>query len=443
MGLGAMLSAVRRGTTISAAACLLLTAACSWGNSPPPAPKMLHIGVDLPLTGAERRAALPALNGIKFFVQQHPKLAGFQVAIVTKDDTTAGRPNAQQGVSNLEAFIADPDLVAVIGPFNAGVARKEIPVANAAGLAMISPATSNPCLTKDVFLPSLLNPSRTQLTCKDAGLPSATELRPTPVNNFFRLTTTDPLQGPAAADYSFKTLHLVRVAVISDHEVYGQGLAASFSARFQKLGGTVTGNLDVDIKAQPDVSAYLKQMKVAGAQAIYYGGFDRGCVVRAQMASVFDPGEAVPYLGGDGIAHDPTCIKEAGTNTAGIFATVPIANADSLPGAAASIKAFKAAFGNASEYGPYTMVAYDATAILYHAIELAIRDAGGNLPSRGSVVRHLSETTDFAGTTGTIGFDKAGDTTNRVVTIYQPAISDLRGPWRFVDSVDYSASLPY
>ena len=35
------------------------------------------------------------------------------------------------------------------------------------------------------------------------------------------------------------------------------------------------------------------------------------------------------------------------------------------------------------------------------------------------------------------------DTTNRVVTIYQPAVSDLRGPWKFVDSVDYSVSLPY
>jgi branched-chain amino acid transport system substrate-binding protein len=404
---------------------------------------VLHIGVDLPLTGAERRAALPALNGIKFFVQQHPTLGGFQVAIVARDDTAGGRPSPNQGVTNLEAFIADPDLVAVIGPFNAGVARKEIPVANAAGLAMISPATSNPCLTQDVFLPSLLNPSRTQLTCKDAGLPSATELRPTPINHVFRLTTTDLLQGPAAADYTYKTLHLVRVAVISDHEVYGQGLAAGFNSRFQKLGGTVTGNLDVDIKAQPDVSAYLKQMKAAGAQAVYYGGFDRGCVVRAQMASVFDPGEAAPYLGGDGIAHDPTCIKEAGTNTAGIFATVPMVNADSLPSAAATIKAFKAAYGNASDYGPYTMVAYDATAVLYRAIELAIRDTGRHLPSRDSVVRHLSATTEFAGATGPIGFDKAGDTTHRVVTIFQPAVSDLRGPWKFVDSVDYSAALPY
>jgi branched-chain amino acid transport system substrate-binding protein len=439
-----MLSAVRRGSPAFAAACLLLFGACGWGSSPAPAPKSaIHIGVDLPLSGGERRAALPALNGIKFFVQQHPTVAGFPVVIVPLDDTSGGRPSGNQGVTNIESFIADQNLVAVIGPFNAGVARKQIPVANAAGLAMISPATSNPCLTKDVFLPMQLSPSRNELTCKDTGLPSATELRPNLVNNFFRLSTTDTLQGPAAADYAFKTLDLLRVAVISDHEVYGQGLAAAFNARYQKLGGTVAGNLDVDIKAQPDVTAFLKSMKAAKARAIYFGGFDRGCLVRAQMKTVFDSGDAVPFLGGDGIAHDPACTKDAGANAAGMFATVPIVNADTRVGAAAGIKAFKAAFSSASDYGPYTMLAYDATAVLYHAIELAIREAGGHPPSRGSVIKQLSATTDFAGSTGTIGFDKAGDTTNRVVTILEPAVSDLRGAWKFVDSVDYSGSLPY
>jgi branched-chain amino acid transport system substrate-binding protein len=430
--------------TISAAAGLLLAAACGWGSSPAPAAaNALHIGVDLPLSGAERRAALPALNGIMFYVQQHPSLAGFQIALVPLDDTAGGRPSAKQGVSNLETFIADHNLVAMIGPFNAAVARKEIPIANVASLAMISPATSNPCLTTNVFLPSQLNPSRAELSCKDAGLPSAADLRPLHLNNFFRLTTTDSLQGPAAADYAIKTLHLSRVAVISDHEVYGQGLAAAFTARFQKLGGTLAGNLDVDIKAQPDVTPFLKQVKAATAQAIYFGGFTGGCVVRAQLTSVFGAGEAVPFLGGDGIAHDPSCIKDAGAHTAGMFATVPIVDADNRPGAAAGIREFKAAFGSASDYGPYTMVAYDATAVLYHAIELAIREAGGQLPSRSAVLKQLSATADFAGTTGTLGFDKAGDTTNRVVSIFQPATVDPRGPWKFVDSVDYSAALPY
>ena len=52
----------------------------------------------------------------------------------------------------------------MIGPFDSAVARLEIPIANAAGLAMVSPATSNPCLTRNVFTPALLNPARTEIS---------------------------------------------------------------------------------------------------------------------------------------------------------------------------------------------------------------------------------------------------------------------------------------
>lgn len=438
-----MLSAVRWGLAVSAVLCLVLAPACSLSGPAAPPTKPLHIGVDLPLSGAERRAALPALNGIKFFVQQHPKLDGFDVSLTVSDDATAGRPSATQGVANLEAFIKDPNLVGVIGPFNAGVARKEIPVANIAGLAMISPATSSPCLTTDDFLIAGLNPARTPISCRDAGLPTATELRPTHVNNFFRLTTTDQLQGPAAADYAVKTLHIRRVATISDHETYGQGLATSFTGRFQKLGGVVVGHLDQDLKSTPDATTFLQAMKAGGAKAIYFGGFEKGCAIRAQMKSIFDPGVATPFLGGDGIAQDPACIKDADANTDGILATVPIANADTTAAAAPTIKAFKTIYGRTADYGPYTMVAYDATAALYAAIDRAIQSASGQRPTRTAVIAELAATSSLSGVTGTIGFDKAGDTTHRIITIFGPTGPDARLPWRVVDTIDYSATLPY
>ena len=60
---------------------------------------------------------------------------------------------------------------------------------------MITPATSNPCLTRNVFLPALLNPARTAIVCEAASVPSAADLRPAHNNNFFRLTTTDESIG--------------------------------------------------------------------------------------------------------------------------------------------------------------------------------------------------------------------------------------------------------
>lgn len=435
-----ILSVVGRLRSFGVIVAVALTGACAANPSPSPAGAVVRIGVDLPLSGAESRAAAPALYGIRFFVQTHPQIDGLRIELRTADDDA----DPATGAANVRAFLTDPRLLAMLGPYDAAVARQEIPVANAAGLAMVSPATSNPCLTRDVFTPARLNPARTVITCKQAGLPGATDLRPGRTNNFFRLTTTDDLQGAAAAEYAFRRLHILRAGVVSDHEAYGQGLAYAFSARFASIGGTVVGRYELDSK-NPSAGDFLKSAKDAGAQAIYYGGSTAGggCAVRAEMSSTFGMGEATPFLGGDGIAEDPRCISAAGQNGAGVFATVPIVDADSHPGAAPTIRAFKSAFGSTADYGPYTIVAYDATAVLYAAIHAAIQAAGGGLPDRPAVTARVAMTDGLAGATGTLGFDLAGDTVNRVVSVFEAISPDPRSPWKAVGAVDYSSKLPY
>jgi branched-chain amino acid transport system substrate-binding protein len=422
------------------AALSLLLGACLSASPATPTRSSIRIGVDLPLSGAEAKAAAPALNGIEFYVQRHPTIDGFDVLLRTAND--AGDPSL--GAANVRAFLTDPRIVAMLGPFDAAVARQEIPVANAASLAMVSPATSSPCLTRDVFVPARLNPSRTAITCKQVGLPGASELRPDHTNNFFRLTTTDNLQGAAAAEFAFRKLHLLRAGVVTDNEAYGQGLAVAFSARFASLGGTVLGRFELDPK-HPTAVAFIKTIKDAGAQAIYYGGGTQGggCAIRAEMTGIFAAGEAAPFLGGDGIAEDPACVVAAGSNGAGIFATVPIVDADTLPAAAATIRDFKTAHGKTSDYGPYTVIAYDAAAVLYTAIDQAVRSAGGSLPDREAVTARLADTSHVVGLTGDLGFDPGGDSTNRVVSVFEAAAADPRTPWRVVDTVDFSTRLPY
>jgi branched-chain amino acid transport system substrate-binding protein len=419
-------------------ACLALAcAACSAATSAQPSGPVVRIGVDLPLSGPEARAATPALDGIRFFVKTHSTLDGYPVELVTTDDAA----NPARGASNVNRFLIDASVVAMIGPFDAAVARKEIPIANAAGLAMVSPATGNPCLTREAYLPAQLNPTRATITCKQAGVPAASELRPSGANNFFRLSVTDDLQGAAAADFAFQHLHLLRLAVISDHESYGQGLASAFAARLARLGGSVVDRLDV---AGTDVAAFLTRAKADGAQALYYGGAtEAGCVIRAQMSSIFDLGEAAPFLSGDGVAQDPLCVRAARTNSAGIFATVPFPDATSLPGAAGTIQAFRASFGSTAAYGPYTMIAYDAADIVFAAIDRAIRARSGELPDRAGVLAQVAQTSGLAGVTGDLGFDPNGDTTNRVVSVFEAPAAGEGAPWRLAGTVDYGARLPY
>jgi len=429
---------------ISLAALLALASACVGYGAAPANTKFLRIGVDLPLTGGEAPAAVPALNGIRFYVSQHPTLGGFQVQLAALDDATGGAPSPEVGAANVQRFVADSNLVAMLGPFDSAVARKEIPIANTAGLAMVTPATSSACLTRDVFMPALLNPAFTPITCRAAGLPAASELRPNHVNNFFRLSVTDELQGAAAADYAFGTLHLFRAAVISDGETYGQGLADAFRARLTRLGGQVVAYVDLD-PTTSDPKGFLEAAKAAGAQAVYYGGVahSRSCALRAEMKAIFGAGEAAPLLAGDGLAQDPVCIADAGDNGLGIYATVPIIDADAQPEAAPAIRAFKSAYGQVTDYGPYTMPAYDATAVLYSALGRGIEAAAGGLPTRPGVISQLAATTGFLGVTEFIGFDKAGDTTNRQISVFESVGSDPRAPWRLAATIDYTGRLPY
>lgn len=421
---------------------LLALTACSGGGKTEPT---IVIGVDLPLSGDEGPVGTPALNGIRFFVKQHPVLDGFSVVVDARDDAVKGVHDPKVGAQNVTALIADSRVLGIIGPLNASVARTAIPPANQAGLAMISPSTSNRCLTKDPLLPAALNPTRVAIGCAAAGLPLPSDLRPAKTNNFFRLATTDDLQGAAAADFAYTNLHLLRVGVLSDHETYGQALAASFRARFTKLGGLVVKYEDFTPSASLDLSAFMKSAKADGAQGIYFGGTtaNNGCAIRAQMAAVFPPGTATPYLGGDGIAEDPACVRDAGSNGAGVYATVPAVDPDQVAAAHPVISAFKAEYRNAWNYGAYTILAYDATAVLYDALDRAIKAVGGKLPARHDVVAQLAATRAFPGVTGTFGFDPDGDTTQRVVSVFESTGSDPGAAWRWAGAVDYSAKLPY
>ena len=436
---------VVKGTAGACLAFLLAGSACTSGSRPAAPVKTITIGVDLPLTGDERRAGLTTLNGINFFVHRHQTLDGFTILVDARDDAGGVGAATSRGLRNVNAFIANPHLLAMIGPLDSKLARAEIPVANGAHLAMVSPTTSSRCLTKEPFLPVALNPLRTLISCKAAGLPSPADLRPSGVNNYFRLSTTDDLQGPAAADYASTRLHLLRFAVLSDGEAYGQGLANSFTSRFNKLGGTVVDHRDLDPSNTAGVTAFLQRARQDGAQGVYFGGTSAngGCAVRSQMAGVFEAGDAAPFFGGDGVALDPLCVHDAGTNVTGIYATVPAVDAERLDSAKPVIQDFKIDYGRPRDFGPFTLAAYDATGTVYAALDRAIKAAGGSIPAKDDVVTQLAATTMFHGATGTFGFDPAGDTTLRIVSIFKPAASRPMMSWTWVDTVDYSTTLPY
>ena len=348
------------------------------------------IASDLPTSGADASSGLPTQNGAAFAVSQTPSYKGIKFTFKPFDDTVNGVHDPQKGAQNVQQMLSDPKVLAMVGPFNSNVARAEIPIANQGPLAMMSPSNTNECLTQ------------TFPYCD----PQPKALRPTGKNNYFRIAAPDTVQGPAMADYILKTLKLTKVAVFSDNETFGKGVADNFVKRLTAGGGTVTNRSDFDWKTTNDFKPFINDAKAKGAQAIYAGATSatKACIVRSQMAGILD----VPFTGPDGIGDDQ-CLKDAGSNTANMFFTNAAGDANQNPDAASTVAAFKQAYPKASDVGAYTFPAYDCAFILIDAIKRAIDANGGKVPSRQQVIDAVQATNGLKGTVGTYAFDANGD----------------------------------
>ena len=176
----------------------------------------VKIAIELPLQGSEKAASEPIINGIRLAVKQAGGVAGgYTIEIpdsAVYDDALNGAHDPQTGANNMTKIVADPDIVAVIGPLNSSVAKAQIPISNEGGLLQCSPANTNPDLTK--------------------GAPAA-QIRTKP-NNYIRVVTTDDVQGPAASQYIYDVLGKKSVYIIDDTETFGKGVADAFEADFKK-----------------------------------------------------------------------------------------------------------------------------------------------------------------------------------------------------------------
>jgi branched-chain amino acid transport system substrate-binding protein len=389
----------------------LVLAACGGGGGATQTIKgTIKIGIDLPVSGEDASDGQPAQNGGKLAITQKGKVCGasshsdacFTLVAFPLDDAVNGVHDPKQGAQNVQQFVADSAVLGMMGPFNSSVARAEIPIANSVNLTMVSPSNTNECLTQE--------PADGH--CKG----QAAKLRPKGGNNYFRVCTTDLIQGPAAADYAYNKLGKKKVYVLNDQQTYGLGIAQNFAKEFQKDGGTVL-NPDLggfDPAATTDFKAKLSQAASLGADVVFFGGTTatKGGVIRKQMAGILD----VPYVAGDGISGDQF-LKDAAPNAANSYFTVAGPYASKLPTATAMIAAYKQAFG--SDIGAYSAQGYDAVGVIIKAISQAIDDAGGNMPTRDQVTKAMSNVKSYSGAMGTFSFDSNGDTTLKIITVYK------------------------
>jgi branched-chain amino acid transport system substrate-binding protein len=376
--------------------------------------KVIKLGVDLPLSGGDASNGIPTRNGFVLAVEQANAKGvpgGFKFVVYDLDDAVQGAHDPAQGAQNTKAFVSDSLVFAMLGPFNSNVAKAEIPITNDAGLAQISPANTNPGLTKG---------------------PDAAKLRTSHpnVNSYFRVCTTDDRQGAAGAQFARKYGYK-KAFIVDDDETYGKGLADVFEASFTKDGGTVLGHEHLT-KGQTDFKALLTKAGSLKPDVIFYGGttVTGGGLLRKQMADVGL--KDVAYFGGDGISDD-TFLQTAGSMANGAYYTVAAPDVTKLPSAQAFLAQYKKRWN--SDVGPYSGNAYAVAQIEVAAVEKAISAGGGKLPTRAEVLKNVAATKGFPTPIGLVGFDKNGDTTAGILSVYK--IVD--GKAKFLDQVTESS----
>ena len=359
--------------------------------------RTLKLGLDLPLSGIDGASAIPARNAVVLAVDAANRRGfphGVRVVLDDLDDAVQGKHDPAQGAQNIKAFVADPDVFAVVGPMNSNVAKAEIPIANDAGLGVISMGATAIELTRG---------------------PDAARLRPGHPDrpSFFRVCASDDRQGAAAARFA-AARGLRRAYVIDDNESYGKGLADVFAVAFPRDGGSVIGREHLTAFSL-DYKALLTKIKAANPDAIFFGGIvsTGGAVFRKQMG---DAGLGkVAYLGGDGLAS-PEFVPLAGAAADGTYFTLISPDIARLPAARGFVAAYRVRFH--AEPGSYSAGAYAAAEVALEALRRALV---APLPplTREGVLPAVRATRGLATPLGPVTFDGAGDLIRPTISVYR------------------------
>jgi branched-chain amino acid transport system substrate-binding protein len=360
---------------------------------------VIAIGSELPTSGTTNADVVPLRAAIALAIEERGTVRGYRLVHEPFDYALTGNWDPFKGEQNVRIMIKEPQVLAMIGPYNSPVALFEIPVANEAGLVMISPSNTMDCLT---------------------SLPDPCYRRATSVNNYFRVGARDSVQARTAALFAIRKLHVGRFAVLTDGTPYSRLMTDQFASALTANGGTAVFRATYQQNSN-DYTPLLREARDAGAQAVFAAGFSflGSCRVRAGMSGVF-PADA--YMLSTDYITDTTCAPQAGTGANDHFLAMV---SDSQPAPTSRLyQKFKA---RGIRPATYAFSAYDCAMIVIDAIGRAILVNGGKLPTRREVLDAVAATRDFVGSTRTFTFQPSGDALDPAVSVYRLE----NGHWSF------------
>lgn len=345
---------------------------------------VIKIGMSSALAGGYAVYGQDMLNGVNLAIADFGDLNGWTLVAEGGDDACEGAP----AVTVAERFVADPTLLAVVGPMCSG------------GVVPASEIYAEHNVV-------MLTPSSTAVVVTARGL-----------QNIFRTVANDDLQAQVTVNFLSDDLGLTKLGIIHDSSIYGQGIAEAVQSYFEAAGGTVTAFEGIT-RGDTDFSAVVSIMLEGDPEAIYFGGMDaEGALIVSQLRA---GGYEGVFFGPDGLKSKPTFIDGSGGAADGAYVTFgAVGGATGYEDWEAR---FTAAYGAPVAYGPGS---YDsAMIILQAAAAVAQVDKDGNLVIDRKALADQIRATPYDGITGHLEFTETGDLAAVSITVFHVENGDF------------------
>lgn len=334
-----------------------------------------YVGFAIPIADTGNGSAIaPYANGARLGLDQ-----------LNATRPRGARPLAlrlpRRGLSDLPlavAFRDDPTVVGVIGHLGSGPTMAAAPVYadlehdGRHALVAVAPTSTNPRVTQTTHW-------------------------------VFRVCPTDDDGARAVARYVAVSLHLTRVAILYQDNLFGRGYWTSVTRELVAHGVTVLEH-DPYVSNISGYDAYATRLTRRGAEAIIMAGeyTDVLPIIREARRQ----GSRAALIGGDafsGMRSVPALAKEF----AGLRYTTFYDSTDVSSATRAFAEAYRRRFGVPAE--PGAALAYDAATVIGRA-ELAVG------PNRARIRDWIAHAPPLAGATGTIRFaPNSGDPIDKQV----------------------------
>lgn len=330
---------------------------------------VIKIGTIQPITGEIAAYGTQTRDAIAMAVKEinaNGGVLGKELVLITEDDEA----NPEKTVNAFNKLVSKDKIVGLVGALTSNCSLAINTEAQAEGLPMITPSSTNDTVTL-------------------AG------------DYIFRACYSDSFQGQVVAKYAFEELGAMKAAILYDiTNDYSVGLKDQFVAKFEALGGEIVA-LESYSKGDKDFAAQLTTIKGEAPQVLFLPDYySTVALIAKQVAS---QGLDVPMLGADGWDSITT---QAGEEVVGSFYSNHYSAEIDDQQVKDFVENYKAEYG--VQPNALAALGYDAAYILAEAIERA----GSTDPE---AIKEAMYETNYKGVTGQITFDENGDTIKSAV----------------------------